>query len=79
MRIKTKMRIRFKYLGNSHGLGRAIHTREKRNITPIETASFRDAESGRNPFLFLEREGWKREEDLLLWKCIWGVWQVNKG
>lgn len=57
MRIKAKTRIRFKCLGNSHVLGRAIHTREKRTIRPRETSSFRDAESGRNPSLFLEREG----------------------
>ena len=56
-RIKAKIRIRFKCLGNGHGLGRAMHTREKRNIRPRETASIRDAESGRNPSLFLEREG----------------------
>lgn len=34
-----------------------MHTREKRNIRPRQTASIRDAESGRNPSLLLEREG----------------------
>lgn len=42
--------------GNSRGLGRAMHTREKRNVRPRETAPIRDAESGRNPSLFLGRE-----------------------
>lgn len=47
--MKAKIRIRFKHLGNSHGLGRAMHTREKRNTRLRETASIRDAESGRLP------------------------------
>lgn len=45
-RIKAKNRIRLKSLGNSHGLGRAMHTREKRTIRPREAAPTRDAESG---------------------------------
>lgn len=53
--MKAKIRIRFKCLGNSHSLGKAMHTREKRNIRPRETTPIRDAESGRNPSLFLER------------------------
>lgn len=53
-RIKAKTKIRFKC--NSHGLRRAVHARERRKIRWGETASIRDAESGRNPFLFLERE-----------------------
>lgn len=52
----AKTSFRFKWLGNSHDLGRAAHAREKRNIRPRKTAFIRDAESGRNPSLFLERE-----------------------